>query len=914
MASSLLAGPLELVNTIAGDIEKVTVESLEGTQLGKVLKKAAEEDIKPPVDEESAIKILKDNIQIAANNHTAKKVWFDTSVVNYTTCEIADIKCPNLLSTYSGTHHTRMDGFNLITGEIQCSVLPKKGNTFHYNEFHTIAATETFTNKACAEKFSAEQNQDTSDTTKKLIDDYNQIAEEFKQQKVKYKEDYIEAGTKTFLDFADWLDALATIDPNKIDIAKTLKTGTTHTTEKYTIVPNDYLLEETKNNFKNLFAYYSGGELSNTAVQAELDKAIRLNSINKTVSNSKFVMYLDYFVKSNALVTDIAFSIFVAFFLWNIFGSWIFQSLTQKMQGGNDGENHLGRGIFGIAAFIMFFSTDVAVKYEITEEGSKNVSQYIEVQTTKAQQLIRILNEYTNEISDKSTDIAIESALNSLNLTSGILEEDNIKAITSEKLILENENVFLHSIYKNKCTKMYEIYKIANALRVIRNGEGQVEQMVNYSDKNDSGMLNMYQINPFPFSENEAVRMIKTKNSSPYFYSDNGGFVKNEYFKDNFNNYLTLTACSQTKKKIIENLERVNEIDNKITMLSDDNTKKGKKEYAKIVHEILWQTRAELGYPAIAFVPATMMMLDKMGTLGDAKKRKALIDKNKAGGEDTMVTSIAKQLPMLALFGGQIPKMIHNLNESMSEIIVKLVSNFIPGGKVATGIKKGVKKLPKKLRKTVKSVTKGISGLIGGDENPGLFDYWLAAEIIENILNTMVYIVLITGSILAFVILFLQKLWTYFASLFLVIHAFASKQYESLPAAAGKIIAISFKTVLLTVSIFLAIYSINLVEVFQELLTSKFANNMGTLVSADFVHKELGDKAVIKLIEFTMAKYVFIGMSHLTFMIVKIVLAVTVIFKLPSYFYDLLEIKVQDIGEQMMDAVQQAQEQQNMKV
>ena len=67
-------------------------------------------------------------------------------------------------------------------------------------------------------------------------------------------------------------------------------------------------------------------------------------------------------------------------------------------------------------------------------------------------------------------------------------------------------------------------------------------------------------------------------------------------------------------------------------------------------------------------------------------------------------------------------------------------------------------------------------------------------------------------------------------------------------------------------------------------------------------------------IELNIQLLAFYGVSYVTFMIVKIILATTIIFKLPGYFYDLLSVKVQDLGDQMLETVQQAQEGRNLRV
>ena len=49
------------------------------------------------------------------------------------------------------------------------------------------------------------------------------------------------------------------------------------------------------------------------------------------------------------------------------------------------------------------------------------------------------------------------------------------------------------------------------------------------------------------------------------------------------------------------------------------------------------------------------------------------------------------------------------------------------------------------------------------------------------------------------------------------------------------------------------------------------------------------------------------------FIVVKIILVITIIWKLPGYFYDILEVKAEDVGDKMQEVIQQASEKETLK-
>lgn len=814
----------------------------------------------------------------------------------YTTCDsIQHLYCPPLKSEWTNQgFYTRVSGYpDLKTGEIKCDILKiESGGEQRENSFIPVAST-TFVNKACVQKFDKSNNNDTDPKMSALKKKYDDFQNSLKNQNNAYQgTDYKKNGNSSFLDFADWMDALVTVDPDKIDIPSTITTGEIKVKSGYTIVQNNLILANYKGSLQELYSVLGGN--SNSQSLSKANDAIKFSEKNKQLSNSKYVMYLDFFVKSNALIQDIAFSIFLIFLGWNIIGSWAFELFTQRVVGKQENENHVGRAIFGLIVVFMFFTSTSS--YSVN-----NSNQIVSSEETRIQGIIRLIYEWTNETADSFAKIAIQSYLNNLGLSSNLYTSEAIDSMNTEKQTLTKEKP-LNAQIISKCENTYDTSKLANMVAAHRQGKAYtngVDYRKNEKKYTDSsGALgtglfgnkeyDAYDLNPYP-TESEAKEMFKTSNA--YFEAKNGGVVKDGTYNNtslNMNDTVSLEACSQARTNQIASMKREAELNKKFDAMNDSDTIAKKEKSIELVSKIMWKAYGEYGYYAVAFLPATTIMVDNIGILGDKNSREDALEEI---NDESMMQSLSTALPMLALFGGQVPHIYNNLLSSAGDIFAKVF-------KIQNGAAKFV-----------------LDSIIGGKNDdgsvkqPGLFSYWLAYLTIDNILKSMVFIVLITGAIVAFIMLALQKLWTFYASLFLVIHAFATKQTDTIPAAIGKVIAVACKTVLLVISIFLAIYSINLLEVFQSLLIGDFYNQMREMVSDGTEFGNLWNSFALNI-----QLLMFYGVSYVTFLVLKIVLATVIIFKLPSYFYDLLEIRVQDMGDAMLDTVNQAQEQRNMRV
>ena len=819
-------------------------------------------------------------------------------VADEKTCvDIKDMKCPNLLP-YMTQYSVQTAYINPAAGEVKCIVYDTL-KAAKFNNFNQIVpvAERTFKRKVCADEFSYASNRDTSLEAEETRQTIELRQAEMKDQQMKYTVDYKTSGGETYLDLGDLLDALSTIDGEKINLEETLQQWEVKMKSGFTIKPNEIVMENFKGNLKDLISYYSGKEIDDADLIAELDNKVKMQDKNKIVTNSQYVMYLDFFVNANVLIADVLTYVLIMVIGWNVIMGWGFQAATAKVTGKQDHENHAGRAVFGVVTYIMLFvgsSENVLVQNAVLANGE---SKRVELETQRIQTAVRYIYSLANDVSDKMAKIAINSYLKGLNATSDVASMDMFDSLTGEKKAIEKEQDYLKEI-NEQCVDFYSIASLENYMKNYRtrllenqntkkieefNFMGTVSNVLNAKVSEFGRNLIAYDVsyeygdltvNPWPRSEREAFAIMAESGVNPYAHIEDGGLMKQKQRNiPNFNkDFISLSGCYYNKKKIIENVNRISSLEKKIKKISNTDEYNKKVEHLKVVHDMMWKNYAEMGYISIAFLPATSILIDDDGALGDGKARKAELE---SVSEDTFAKKIAESIPLLALFGGnEMAQMINNVLQTLP--YSKVINKFL------------------------------------GDE-PGVFSYYLSIQVIESMLDAMVLVVLITGSLLAFMVLALQKLWTFMATIFLVIYTFHSNQEEKVSASIAKMIAIAFKSVLLVVSIFVAIYSISLLDGLQALLVNSFFNNMGVLgdISSDI--DSVSRSGISTMIENSFVQYSYIGVTYVGFAVIKIYVAYHVIFKLPEFFYELIETNTGQAANQLNDTIQQVQENQNFR-
>ncbi|RLA84875.1 MAG: hypothetical protein DRG78_00120 [Epsilonproteobacteria bacterium] len=872
-----------------------------------------------------------------------KIIYFEEDTI--ASCnDISSFTCPPLTAQRKKEgYSTIIQYINPIAGELKCGVFNLADTFFIDDGTSGLNAIheQVFKRKACVDKFNIKLNAPTQadggDYTEleSLTGELRRRQQDLKEMQVKYEVDFKQSGGEQYLDMADWLDALATIDGEKIDLETTLAQWEVKTTEGYTIVPNDILVGDYESNMHDLMKMYNG-DMKSSEVNAIVEDRIRMNEVNKVISNSQYVMYLDFFINSNEAFNEALHLVMMLFVSWNVVMGWLFNGVTKWASSGDSGQDHWNKGIFGVIAFVILYSGS-SEQYMIMDENGDKIKE-ISVKTTKVQSLVRTAYSASNDISDKIAKIAIGSYLRGLSATSGVATVEALNSIASERKALKEEKKILKEAH-DMCMSTYDTAKLVTKLRDYRSrnlssnsGSASGEEWHHMSEDIDE-----LSINPFPKSEREAFACMMDKNykliSNPYASANAdslGGFVSNNFYNTKENvwfedvkkfasgdgavaelyskDMISLSGCNYNMNKIITNTNRVADLDSKIEAMKDKDKHEKTLKHLKIVNEMMWKNYGELGYISIAFLPATSLIIDAQsmdgGALGDAKAREQIMQDATNGGGESYAQELAKAMPMMALFGGNaISEMIYNLFNSGTEVMKSFLNKAIGTGSLGL------------VDKTIDWV---LNSNQDGEKNPivMLISLYTTQSVISHMLNAALFITLIGLSITAFTVLSLQKLWTFFATMFLAIHIFSDKQTEKISASIGKMMATAFKNVLLVISIFLAIYSMSLIDSFEAILVNGFFSNMDTLYHANkdsIISSWNPMKLIYNAMSQTIFEYSYYGMAHLGMQIIKIYLVIYIITKLPAYFYDLLDVNVNDVGDEIMNKIQDSNERESTK-
>lgn len=884
--------------------------------------------------------IVQDSIAVNQGGKVVEvEPWFVPTIkVN---CEtVDDYVCPPLSTLKKDLgHRVRLEFIDLKGGKLRCSVLPPLEDSVLTLATETPVYSEVFTQGACVEKYSTASNIDESDSILTLKAKYQEALDSLKQQEFKYTVDYSMNGDDKFLDLADVLDSMVTFNGDIIDLEGSLLSRSFKVKAGYSTLPNDTVVAAFDHQleiFKGLKEVWSGKSISDATFVKEVEGAARIRDLAKTVADSNYLMLIDFFTKANQLIISLAGTLALAFISWSVVMNWIFHLGTNKLSKNQDNENHAGRFLFGLVIFAVIFAGDVQ-KFDIEYEDENGVVRsQMEYEQTRIQTLVQMLFSFTNEASDKFAKLGISTYLNSLNGSTGLMTIDQITSLSSEKMILEKEQVKLAEIDLQMCVPNYNLHDLRSKLSVYRDktlnqsaGSGDfdgswidnVKSVTNYVGISDYSKSSL-DFNIYPFSEREAYAMMTARTSSDVQklikegknpnaldlkqlspYNDSSVVTSNKFnqFTNSFSSPLLLSGCYNNKKNMIVNKQRIAEIGIQLGKLDDDELRDKKVEYLRAVNEIFFSGFAKYGYVSIVFLPAADILINSLGVVGDLEERiraqEENIDGADSGWSAELLKGMSTKLTLLSFFGGhQIATMVHNIKEPLLD--------WIGGAFPPLKILKGGSWIKNKL--TIENEK--------GESPVDVFDYMIAASIIENMLNTMVFIVLIAGSILAFTLLFVEKIFAFISVIFLIIHAFGKNQEEAVSASIGRIAAVAFKTIILVVCIILAIFSISLISSLENIFVNTFFNAMDSLENQSWNSIGVSDLNILSLISLFMKKYIFFGVTKVSFIITKLILAVAMIYKMPNFMYELIFQRVSSVSDEVMSTLQQANEGQNMKV
>ncbi|MCD6257971.1 MAG: hypothetical protein J7J31_00045 [Helicobacteraceae bacterium] len=830
-------------------------------------------------------------------------------------CEVPnDYVCPPLVEVKAKEgYRTRLDSVDLTTGRISCSVLqPVSGfSTLTQNTESRVLHNQSFVNQACVQKYSKSnpENKDTNEDIERLKQENALFLEELQQQEFKYTVDYKKSGDDEFLDLADILDGLVSFNPEIFNLEETLLTRDLKTRTGYTTLPNDTIVEKLNSSLKSFSDIWDGDGWSEDRFY-QVERGARIRDASAAVANSSYFMLLDFWLKSGDLINDIALALAFIIVFFNTVSTWAMPSITAKMANlQHHRENSLHRGFAGGFLLVLLFTGEVEklnIEYESKSEGL--IKSEIIVQQSNLQALVQLLYSETNWAADSFTEISIRSFLNSMNSSTGLFDAAQIDALATEAIILEKESEKLKVIDLEMCAANFDLKVSEDLLRRYRTST--LEEF-----EGDSRLISSLGYNPYPKSEREAQAMMGKSLVSPYNSSssnyDSGVVEKDamQFFRAADYSPLSLSGCYYNKKKMISNDSRLKEIEKQLEMAKSTVQKQAKVEYLKLINEIQWSLFAKLGYLSISFLPATSMLIDDIGIIGDLEKTERGIDDAVAAKDEDMITelsadalkSISEDIPYLTMLGGyQLAKLIHPLK---NKIIDGAIDKFGKASAVAT---LGTSVVASRALIIARKLKVGKNG-----DEIDILDVQIAAMIIKSIFKSLIITTLIVGSLMLFLLLFIEKLFAFISSIFLIIFAFSKNQEERITAAIGKIMVVAFKTVLIVICVFLGLYSFSLVNTFEMIFVEHFFNSMDSIENASWAYKiaEFDVSNIMTMIGLFFQKYIFYGVAKFSFMILKLALAVQLMWKMPNYIVELIYERIHGVSDSVGESLQAATQQ-----
>jgi len=834
-----------------------------------------------------------------------------------------DYVCPSLVSEkIAQGFRTRLNYIDLKNGKLSCSVLnPITQYQTLTTQSETVLHTETFTNQACQEKYSTTKNIDNSESTLKLIEENESFNDQLKQQELKYTVDYKKNGDDKFLDLADILDGLVSFNVELFNLEQTLLTRDLKTRSGYTVLPNDTIVEGLTQSFKSFFDIWNGDGFSSDRFYEDVQTQARIRDVSAALADDSYFMLLDFWLKSNDLIIDIVSILGFIVIGYSVFSTWAMPSITSRvMKLSHHRENDLQRFVAGLFIAIMFFAWDVEklnIQYE--SKSDDMVKSELIVQQSNIQALIQLFYSQTNWVADGFAEIAIRSFLSGTTASAGVFDAGQIKAMATEKKILIKELEKRSTIDIEMCSSNYDTKGLIDKLKHYRtqNLDKTADNYDFYDWKSKGGLfldqsasISTLRANFYPKTEREANAMMESGISIYNSQSQSGIVDKDSVYKFRESNFspLSLSGCYQNKKQMIAAQSRLDELNELLNNKKSQSTQQSKVEYLKVISEIQWASFAKMGYLSIAFLPATSMMIDNIGILTDDldKKSKAIDDAVAKNDEDALtdlttgfIKSISEDLPYLAMFGGyQLAKIIHPIKDKMIDEGLRKVGN------ASTLITFGMGKVAVKTIRTLRKVRNALKF----DKDIDVLDLQIASIIIKSIFQSMIYIVLVVGSLFLFLLLFIEKLFVFFASLFGIMFAFSKNQEQRITSFVSKAFVVGFKTILIVICVFLGIYAVSLASTFELIFINSFFNSMDTIENASWAFKmsEFDLSNIGTLMEMFLYKYLFYGVSKFAFAVLKLVLAVSIMWKMPQFFVELVYERMNSVADSVGESLQQA--------
>jgi hypothetical protein len=793
--------------------------------------------------------------QSIVNNTKQKKKWFlDTEPSQ---CDYESFRCPDLTKEVakSGAYSVKMTKIYPSSGKMTCEVF--KQSFDEKNEAFTPPVySKTIEIKACRDKFSKIKHTPyVDDEIANLI----QVQRE-NELEIQASLEEIEANfdtEKTYLDFADLMDAISGMDLMVIDAEKTVNTGELTLSEQYTIYSNQINVETVKDNLEILFK--NDVELTQEEIDSRIAEVSFYKEKHAKLLNTEVAAGIGYVLSINEHLTSLLNALILIIIMIKVL---LFASKTGVQAVAEQDEqapyHSLVPGVF--LAFMIV--TGPAENITVT---NNEVVQEIEVKIARYKEILVFANRNFNEIADEMAKTLIQWKLTSMIWRENTFDSTRIEKMATEKMRLKEENKFLAHFETEVCQNLYNLVEVRSNMKV------KLDKNVRLSQKKDESLLitqlALIDVNPYPRSEKEAFEI-----SGPYINPYYSPLVnrENEKFKEMINKdtFISFSGCYFNRKNMITNNQKIKRIEKKLEDIEEavvDNHKKEKYEY---LFSLMWQKHKEMGYYSLLYL-ATLDTVEFMNSSSNY--------------EDSTLTGLAQDIAVLTLFGGSdIKKM---LDETAGVTLTK----------VKDLIAKGLAEIPV------------IGGFLGGGvdvigKEAIELSMWKAAALsIYAIIDSVVIVLSIVLLLAYFLFIALLKLIiTIFLPFGAVFWMFSKDNSERIFETIEKVLSVYLRVVILIVSFGLLALLFAIINYFDTVIS----NDLVAVMKQSVDTEELG-YSIVKWVEEVARNYIFIGVLHLVFLILKIGGVYFLIFKAPSLAIELIMNGTKGFGEGIIESMNQ---------
>lgn len=606
----LLFFVFQLFGSALNNADSLSTPSSTTTSTGVTKQELLQFDVKVPTESTVSAEEQK---ALQVQKTITKATDFFVPNVTFSSCSAS---CP-IKPEYEADFYTRVDKFDINSGGISCSVLSKNDL-----RAQTVIQSKTIINEQCRKQ--VENTAYQSKISQQAISNNDALGKSI-QNSIS-----INSQPSGNLDWADFLDALVTFNPEIIDIQKSManqniefQNGITFDSLKHN-ENKAQAIDYARSISSSFFSSLGISELNPMA-----QPVTNITSENKNDKYlSKFLLFfMEMLLVSGSVMSDMLYYLFLAALLWGV----IDIALSWKKEGNLF--PILRRVGFSIAVILFFFTSSESTN--VTVGG-----QSINMGSSRAQNGFSSANQEVNSIMDSLVQKTWSAYLKNLSTREGVVSSDTLKNQERELNQLKAKNTELQKI-NDQCFNDYNMVEMKQYLGKIRTEKQQ----------------NQVYANPFPTAE-EMTKISQYKR-------------ENDLLKYGSNPNISLSACHDAKQGILSNQVKIDGYEKNIQNFNNPAFLKDKSTQIVALNDYFLSLQQKYGYLSIVFLPAAEMVYGLKDFIEDTFAKKW--ENYKTMDIQAISTGGLQNLAMLTL-------MPDNVIAIMSKISSVLPTSWIPFG------------------------------------------------------------------------------------------------------------------------------------------------------------------------------------------------------------------------------------------